>query len=436
MSNYDADVIVAGAGPAGATAALRLARAGVRVLMVERYPLPRQKPCGGGISTRVLSRFPWLPDAVGRIPTHPVSSLYLEGPSGGAFRMQARGPAIILIRRIEFDYLLTTLAIEAGARLLAPAAIAQASQDADGVTLRTRDGQELRAPMVIAADGVNSVIARRLGMNPGWPAAKLALDMMEETPVSALRAAEPDTLSVFYGYGGAHGYAYIFPKREHVNVGIGYVLPYFKEQVDLTPYDLQQRFVGDLRERGLMGGASQRKHFTPFLIPIGGPLRTTAKGRVLLAGDAGGFVNGFSAEGIYYAMVTGELAAEAILSQGRLRQGYGAQGREGELSPARVRRAYARAWRSEIGAELRDSVLIQKYLFHSPARMDRVVRGAQTRPVFSETLVDYASGRLTYRAARRRLLWHFPRLLPRLAWVALRGRPAPAGAGNPDPAGV
>ena len=90
--------------------------------------------------------------------------------------------------------------------------------------------RELRAPMVIAADGVNSVIARRLGINPGWPAAKLALDMMEETPVAALRAAEPETMSVFYGYGGAHGYAYIFPKREHVNVGIGYVLPYFKEQ--------------------------------------------------------------------------------------------------------------------------------------------------------------------------------------------------------------
>lgn len=436
MSNYDADVIVAGAGPAGATAALRLARAGVRVLMVERFPLPRQKPCGGGISTRVLSRFPWLPDAVRRIPTHPVSSLYLEGPSGETFRMQSRGPAVLLIRRIEFDNLLATLAVEAGAQLMAPAAVAQARQDEDGVTLRTREGRELRAPMVIAADGVNSVIARRLGMNPGWPDAKLALDMMEETPVSSLRAAEPDTLSVFYGYGGAHGYAYIFPKREHVNVGIGYVLPYFKERVDVTPYDLQRRFVGDLRERGLMDGASERKHFTPFLIPIGGPLRTTADGRVLLAGDAGGFVNGFSAEGIYYAMVTGELAADALLSSRRLGQSDRAQGREGVFTPERARRAYVRAWRREIGAELRDSVLIQKYLFHSPARMDRVVRGARTRPVFSETLVDYASGRLSYRAARRRLLWHFPRLLPRLAWIALRGRPAPTGAGNPDPAGV
>jgi geranylgeranyl reductase family protein len=409
---HDADVIVAGAGPAGATAALRLARAGVRVLVVERYALPRQKPCGGGISTRVVTRFPWLSDALRQIPTNPVCSLYLEGPSGDVFRMQANGPAVILIRRIEFDHRLLSLARDAGADVLAPAAIAQASQDADGVTLRTRDGRELRAPMVIAADGVNSVIARRLGINPGWPSERLALDMMEETPIAALRAAEPQTLSVFYGYGGAHGYAYIFPKCEHVNVGIGYMLPYFKARVDTTPYQLQQQFVGELRDRGLMDGASERAHFTPFLIPIGGPLATTAQGRVLLAGDAGGFVNGFSAEGIYYAMVTGDLAAGAVLEARR----------EGVVSPARARRAYVRAWRREIGAELRDSVIIQKYLLHSPSRMDRVVRGARRRPEFSAILVDYASGRISYRVARRRLLWHFPKLLPQLAWQALRGR--------------
>ena len=405
---------------------MRLARAGIRVLIVERYGLPRQKPCGGGISTRVLSRFDWLPDALRRIPTNPVSSLYLEGPSGEVFRTSTPGPVVILIRRIEFDHMLASRALEAGAELLAPAAIAQARQDADGVTLRTRDGRELRAPMVIAADGVNSVVARRLGMNPGWPAGKLALDMMEETPVTALRTAEPGTMSVFYGYGGAHGYAYIFPKAAHVNVGIGYVLPYFRERVDLAPYDLQQQFVTELKERGLMDGESQRSHFTPFLIPIGGPLASTAEGRVLLAGDAGGFVNGFSAEGIYYAMVTGELAADAILSSRR----------HGAISPAGAARAYVRAWRREIGAELRDSVLIQKYLFPHPERMDRVVRGARTRPVFPETLVEYASGRLSYRAARRRMLWHFPRLLPKLAWAAMRARPSTPSAETAHPARI
>ena len=408
----DAEVIVAGAGPAGAVAAYTLARAGVRVLIVERDALPRHKPCGGGISTRVLKRFPWLAAPLETIQTNPVSNLYFEGPSGGVFRMRANGPVVILIRRIEFDHLLTSLAQDAGADVLASAAIAQVSQDDGGVTLRTRDGRRLRALVVIAADGVNSVIARRLGLNPGWPASRLALDMMEETPTARLRTAEPDTLSIFYGYGGAHGYGYIFPKRDHVNVGIGYLLPYFKERVDLTPYDVQQQFVGQLRGRGMMDGASDRAHFTPFLIPMGGPLTKTAAGRVLLAGDAGGFVNGFSAEGIYYAMVTGELAANAVL---------GARGGP----PARACRAYIRAWRHEIGSELRDSVLIQKHLFGSPPRMDRVVHSANARPEFPRILFDYASGRLSYRAARRRMLWQFPRLLPRLARHAFSQRDAP-----------
>src|SRR4051812_10214387 len=255
----DADVIVAGAGPAGATAALRLARAGVRVLIVERFALPRAKTCGGGISTRVFGRFPYLRPAMSRISSLEISDLHLEGPAGDVFRMESDSPAVVLIRRIEFDHLLVSLACDAGARVLAPAAIAQASQDAEGVTLTLRDGSTRRAPIVIAADGVNSVIARRLGLNPGWPAGHLALDMMEESPVASLRSAEPRTLSVFYGYQGAHGYAYVFPKRAHVNVGIGYVLSYFREQVDDAPYTLQQRFVSDLRGRGLMDGESQRE---------------------------------------------------------------------------------------------------------------------------------------------------------------------------------
>src|SRR4029079_1176075 len=107
-------------------------------------------------------------------------------------------------------------------------------------------------------------------------------------------------------------------------------------------------------------GESRGGACTPCLLPIAGPLGTTAAGGVLLAGDAGGFVNGFSAEGIYYAMVSGDLAAAAVLAA---RPGHA-------LDLARARRAYLRAWRAEIGAELRDSVLVQKYLFPVPERMN------------------------------------------------------------------
>lgn len=412
---HDADVIVAGAGPAGATAAACLAEAGLRVLLIERAALPRNKPCGGGISARVLSRFRWVDDIFAGIDTHRVSDLYLEGPSGGAFRMHSATPAVLLIRRIEFDHALARRAIAAGAALHAPVEIGQASQDADGVTLRARDGRAYRAPIVIAADGVNSVIARRVGLNTGWPPSHVALDMMEEAPVRDLRAREPGTLSVFYGFGGAHGYAYIFPKVAHVNVGIGYLLSYFRARVETPPYDLQQQFVSYLRSRGMVDGESHRECFTPFLIPVGGPLKTTAAGRVLLAGDAGGFVNGFSAEGIYYAMVTGELAARSVIAA-----------RDGStVAPDRARRQYVRAWRREIGAELRDSVLVQRHLFGTRERMDGVVAAANSRPEYAQWLVDYASGRLSYAAARRRLVARVPSLLPTLARVAWRARSSP-----------
>ena len=90
--------------------------------------------------------------------------------------------------------------------------------------------------------------------------------------------------------------------------------------------------------------------------------------------------------------------------------------------PAKARRGYVRAWRREIGVELRDSVLIQRYLFHSPAMMDRVVRGANAYPEFAALLIGYATGRLTYRAARREFMRRFPSLALRFAWLALRAK--------------
>src|SRR5204862_3238300 len=100
---------------------------------------------------------------------------------------------------------------------------------------------------------------------------------------------------------------------DHVNVGIGYVLSHYRAAIGAPPYELQRGFVDRLRSRGIVAGESVRQNFTPFLIPVGGPLRHPGRGRVLLAGDAGGFVNAFTAEGIYYAMVSGDLAARAVV---------------------------------------------------------------------------------------------------------------------------
>src|SRR5262249_38747110 len=153
--------------------------------------------------------------------------------------------------------------------------ITQAANEGREVVLTARDGTRLRAPYVIAADGANSVVARRLGLNPGWKPAEVALDMMEETPCEALRCADPDLLCVAYGYERSQGYAYVFPKRSHVNVGIGYVLEHYRNEIDRAPYELQQQFVSTLCDGGILNGHSDRGRFTPALIPVGGPLRRT-----------------------------------------------------------------------------------------------------------------------------------------------------------------
>jgi len=418
-------VLIVGAGPAGATAARTLARAGVRVRLLDRSAFPRNKPCGGGISVRVLKRFPYLERELSRISTHALTRLYLEGPDGDATVIESDGPAALMIRRVEFDALLVALAREAGADLTAGVEIVQASAGDAGVTLVARDGRRFEAPVVIAADGVHSVIARRLGLNAGWRASAVALDMMEETPRAALRDIDPSTLWVAYGYQpeavarpspainlkshrSPEGYAYIFPKRDHVNIGIGYVLSHYRERIDASPYDLQRGFVRQLRERGIVEGESVRANFTPFIIPVGGPLKRPGRGRVLLAGDAGGFVNGFTAEGIYYAMVTGELAAGAVA--------------ESAADASSLARRYRRACDYEIGAELRDSVLLQRYLFADRRRIARVIEGASREQETTRLILDFAAGRRTYLDVRRRLLAGAPALAVRFFWEWLTER--------------
>ena len=124
---------------------------------------------------------------------------------------------------------------------------------------------------------------------------------------------------------------------------------------------------------------------------------------MLLAGDAGGFVNGFTAEGIYYAMVSGEHAADAVLQD----------------DPRPVADRYCRMVDAEVGDELRDSVLLQRYLFADRRRIAAVIDGAGRDKAMTRLILDFAVGRMSYRALRRRMLARSPMLAARLLWAHL-----------------
>jgi geranylgeranyl reductase family protein len=392
-----ADVLVVGGGPAGAVAALTLARAGVRVTVLDKKRFPRDKPCGGGIRHGVLRRFPWLAgwleDAVS---VHRVHKVRMESPAGATVTAALEAPIYLTLRRRELDAALLARARREGAAVEEGARVTEVTPAGGGVTVRCVDGRAFTAALVIGADGVNGVVARAAGLGAGFGEDALAIDTMEETPLDELRMADPDTMYVAYGWRGWPGYGYVFPKADCVDAGVGFRLSFFKRSLGGAPYAHHRRFLEEAAARGVVRGRSNPARFHAYRLPLGGPLARTYADRVLVCGDAGGFVNAYTGEGIYYAMVTGEHAGATAVR---------ALDRGDPRAPALAE--YQVRWQAEIGDELRESVRIQRRLFAHPALADRIIRAAARDARLCRLFALVALGEAPLRAHRREMAWRF-----------------------------
>src|SRR5260370_26944807 len=105
LMNHNFDIIVVGGGPAGSTAGYKLGQSGTRVLLLDKANFPREKPCCGGLSARILDRFPYVREFLqcGEGPVNPVSRVHLEAPDGTRITYQQVEPLLYLVRRVEFD---------------------------------------------------------------------------------------------------------------------------------------------------------------------------------------------------------------------------------------------------------------------------------------------------------------------------------------------
>jgi geranylgeranyl reductase family protein len=391
------DVIVVGGGPAGSVAALTLARRGIATLLLDKKRFPRDKPCGGGIRYGLYRRFPELADHIrSRVAVHEIRRVRMESPAGYEVVASGDAPFYLTLRRTEFDAALLELALEAGARVTQGARVSEIDRGPDGLIVRCVDGRAFRAPLVIGADGVNSVVARAAGLTPGFADAALAIDTMEETPLAELTTDERDTMYVAYGYKGWPGYGYVFPKRDCVDAGVGFLLPFFKNVLGGRVHALHARFLDEAAARGVVRGRSNPANFKAYRLPLGGPLARTYADRLMVCGDAGGFVNAYTGEGIYYAMVTGrhagEVAADAVTRR--------------EWSAARLADYEAR-WREEIGDELTASVRIQRRLFGNPALADAIIRAAAVDARLCRLFALVALGEASLRRHRLEIAWRF-----------------------------
>jgi flavin-dependent dehydrogenase len=233
-------------------------------------------------------------------------------------------------------------------------------------------------------------------LSTGFGDHALAIDTMEETPLEELSVADPETMYVAYGYKGYAGYGYVFPKRHHVDAGIGFLLAFYKRAIAAPPYECHVRFLAEARAKGVLRGESNRDNFKAYRLPLGGPLARTFADRVLLCGDAGGFVNAYTGEGIYHAMVTGQHAGETAATAIERRDG-----------SAAMLADYERRWQREIGEELRDSVRIQRRLFANPEMADRVIRAAAMDRTLCRLLARIALGEESLRRRKWSLTWRF-----------------------------
>jgi geranylgeranyl reductase len=298
------DAVVVGGGPAGATAAADLARAGRRVALLDKAG--RIKPCGGAIPPRLIRDFE-IPDG---LLVAKISSARMIAPSDRAVDMPIDGGFVGMVDREHFDEWLRTRAAAVGADRRT-GEFDRLERDPDGtavVVYHPKDGAEgeevrVRARVVIGADGANSQVAKAAMPGEEVPFV-FAYHEIVRTPADAGPGGTVDgrRCDVYYqGRMSPDFYSWIFPHGDVVSVGTGTAHKGFS----------LRRAVKDLRATtGLTECETIRREGAP--IPLR-PLKRWDNGRdVLLAGDAAGVVAPASGEGIYYAMVGGRLAAEAV----------------------------------------------------------------------------------------------------------------------------
>ncbi|MCK4410545.1 MAG: NAD(P)/FAD-dependent oxidoreductase [Candidatus Eisenbacteria sp.] len=289
------DVIVVGAGPAGSSCARRAGELGLSVTVLEKSTFPRFKPCGAGLTEKALRLLngEQAPVEHRRFDTAEIAfDRYLSLLVGGPETLLAT------TTRAELDALLAGEAEAAGAELEFGRAVTGLEREGEGVRVRV-GGDSMTACHVVVADGARGAGRRMLGLTP--------LKMGGGIYVRAFPGAGglPELLGgrvLFDPTAARRGYGWIFPKGDHLNVGVF-------SQCELCA-DLRRDLDVFVARRGL-GGWHREGPFA-FPIPVGRPADALGTDRVLFAGDAAGLVNPVTGEGISSAILSGRLAAEAV----------------------------------------------------------------------------------------------------------------------------
>lgn len=429
------DLLIIGAGPAGSFAAERLARGGARVALFDGRPPREPKACGGGVTSKALKAWPHLSDAAGRT----VDEVEMFSPEGARVRLKLAQPFAIY-SRTALDSHLRERARAAGVAVFAER-VSVSFDRTEGGPWRVRErgtGREWGGRVLVAADGANSPVARKLAG---------ALPNSEMEVAFGYRAPLPkseDAPTVIAFLPGWVGYAWAFPRLDHVSFGIAttqdafehrpldsllwdFMLGYYAQREDpraplwttasrrgvVATHDGGSNGNGGgakTRDGGRSDGGSEKLRAEiesrlrgsveryaariPGLAPETFDTRRVVGSDWALLGDAAGFTDRITDEGIYYALRSAEIFAEAYLSGDVL--------------------SYETHCRSEFVPQLRRSSALRKHFYKEFLGVpftERMIRFASLHRGIQLTLSELITGNQDYlslkRVLVRRALWPF-----------------------------
>ena len=361
------DVLIVGAGPAGSFAAELLAKSGVKVALFDGRPEGEPKACGGGVTAKALKAWPHLLNAVGRT----IDELDLYSPASKRLHLVLDEPFAIY-SRLAFDCYLRDRAREAGAQIISEKISARKIKKTDaGWLVKSDAGGEWTGSFLVGAEGANSGIARKL-VGP-LPPSDMEVAFGYRAPLPANNVA-PTVVAFLPGW---VGYAWAFPRPDHISFGIAttqdafehqplddllwqFMLGYYQqcegEKVKFWQSETSARIQAHLRAT-----AERYAARIPGLAAQTWDKRKTCGDDWALLGDAAGFADPVTGEGIYYALRSGELFAAAYLRGDPL--------------------SYESSWRADFGAELRRA-----------AQMRRRFYGNFWGAPFTERMIEFARG--------------------------------------------
>jgi len=388
-------VAILGGGPAGAFAAEQLASAGLRVQLFDEK-LAWEKPCGGGLTYKAYSQYPFLID--NPMPKRFVTETVLAAPRAGEVSLKLDDP-LLIYSRFDLNRMMLDRAERAGAQI-EKARVNEMARCGSSWQLRTSGGVA-DADFCIVATGARNAL-RQVGT-----------ELRPEDTMSALGyyvPAEQARIDIQF-LPKLEGYIWVFPRCQHLSVGIcGKGVP---------AAQLRKRLEQYMSERGLSAkGAAFYSHLLPSLDTRSWKSNRVAGEGWMAVGDAAGLVDPITGEGLYYAIRSGDLAARSLLAE------VGGLAERVTYYRRLLRRDFAADL--EFGSRLAKRVFLGRFLFGSvPARMVQFTRRS---PRFSSVMQDLFSGKQPYLGLKRRLLENlngslyeigmslgFSRLVPRKA---------------------